>query len=85
MNYLSWRKDNPSSKASALILKSLALLESGIQKAKAYPCIYIYMDRDKAGYTALGAWMKVLPYSTDRSGICQGYNDKIVADLKKNA
>lgn len=85
MNYLSWRKEHPGAKASVLVLNSLALLESGIQKAKAYPAIDIYMDRDKAGYTALGAWMKALPYSSDRSAIYKGhndYNDKLVAELK---
>lgn len=85
MNYMSWRKENPNSKASALVLNSLALLEPGIQKAKAYPSIDIYMDRDQSGYTALNTWMKALPYSTDRSAIYAGYNDyndKIIADMK---
>ncbi|MEJ2880544.1 hypothetical protein [Pedobacter sp. GR22-6] len=86
MNYLSWRKGNPSSNASALVLNSLALLQSGLEKAKAFPVIDVYLDRDPSGYTALSTWMKALPYSTDRSEIYKGlndYNDKIIADLKR--
>jgi len=86
MNYLSWRKGNPSSNASALVLNSLALLQSGLEKAKAFPVIDVYLDRDPSGYTALSTWMKALPYSNDRSEIYKGlndYNDKIIADLKR--
>ncbi|MEJ2880406.1 hypothetical protein [Pedobacter sp. GR22-6] len=85
MNYLSWRRENPSSNATALVLNSLALLERGLDKGKAFPEIDVYLDRDKSGYTALAAWMKALPYSTDRSELYKGmndYNDKIIADIK---
>lgn len=86
MNYLSWRKDNPGSLASALVLNSLALLDKGLEMAKAFPVIDLYLDRDKSGYTALHTWLKALPYSSDRSAIYNGhndYNDKTIADMKK--
>jgi hypothetical protein len=86
MNYLSFLKDKPNSKASALVLNSLALLDKGIRLAKAFPEIDLYLDRDKSGYTALSTWMKALPYSVDRSVAYQGYNDyndRIIADMKK--
>ncbi|HMI04874.1 MAG TPA: CHC2 zinc finger domain-containing protein [Pedobacter sp.] len=85
MNYLSWLKDHPGAGSSVLVLNSLALLESGIALAKNFPDIGVYLDHDKSGYTALGVWMKALPYSTDRSAIYEGYNDyndKTKAEMK---
>jgi hypothetical protein len=85
-NYLSWLRDHPKHNSSVLVLNSLALICCGIEKAKSYAEIDIYLDRDTSGYTALRTWMKALPYSTDRSSIYQGfndYNDKIIADLRK--
>lgn len=86
MNYLSWLRENPDSRASVLVLNSLALLDTGIGLAKAFSGIDLYLDRDKSGFTALNSWMKALPYSTDRSGVYKGfndYNDKTVAELKE--
>ncbi|NQX54448.1 hypothetical protein HQN86_12555 [Pedobacter panaciterrae] len=85
-NYLSWLRDNPGHGRSALVLNSLALIDSGIEKAKAFAEIDLYLDRDTSGYNAVRTWLKALPYSTDRSGIYLGYNDyndKITADLRK--
>lgn len=85
-NYLSWFSKNSGHDRTVLVLNSLALIDSGIDKAKAYSEIDLYLDRDTSGYAALKTWMKALPYSIDRSSIYQGYNDyndKIVDGLKK--
>lgn len=85
-NYLSWLSHNVGHDRTVLVLNSLALLNSGVEKAKSFSEIDLYLDRDTSGYAALKTWMKALPYSTDRSTIYQGfndYNDKIIAELRK--
>jgi len=84
-NYLSWLSENTDHDRTVLVLNSLTLINSGIEKAKTFSEIDLYLDRDNSGYGALKTWMKALPYSTDRSFVYQGYNDyndKILADLK---
>lgn len=84
-NYLSWKSENPHSTKSVLVLNSLAMLDSGIQKAKQFSDIEVFMDHDPAGYKAMNEWKKALPYSVNKSEIYQNhndYNDKLVADLK---
>lgn len=84
-NYLSWKTENSNSAKSVLVLNSLAMLESGIQRAKQYSDIEIYMDHDPAGHKATRDWKAALPYSVDKSAIYQNhndYNDKLVAELK---
>jgi hypothetical protein len=84
-NYLSWRTENPTSGKSILVLNSLALIDQGIDKAKQYSDIDVYMDHDPAGHTALKQWLSALPYSRDKSSVYNNfndYNDKIKADLK---
>lgn len=61
INYLSWLRQNSGHDRTVLVLNSLALLDSGIEKAKAFPEIDLYLDRDTSGYTALSTWMKTLP------------------------
>lgn len=84
-NYLSWKTEHPDSDKSVLVLNSLALLDKGLEKAKLFPDIDVYMDHDPAGFKALREWMVALPYSRDRSSVYQNfndYNDKLRADLK---
>lgn len=84
-NYLSWKTENPHSTKSVLVLNSLAMLESGIEKAKQFSDIEVFMDHDPAGHKAMNDWKKALPYSVDKSAIYQNqndYNDKLVSDLK---
>lgn len=84
-NYLSWKTENPSSTKSVLVLNSLAMLEPGIQKAKQFSDIEVFMDHDPAGHKAMSDWKKALPYSIDKSAIYQNhndYNDKLQAELK---
>lgn len=85
-NYLSWKAENPNSAKSILVLNSLALLDQGLEKAKVFPDIDVYMDHDPAGFGALKKWVEVLPYSRDKSAVYQqynDYNDKLKADLKE--
>ncbi|NRF37567.1 toprim domain-containing protein [Pedobacter foliorum] len=84
-DYLSWKTENPASSKSILVLNAVALIELGIKKAKLFSDIELYMDHDTAGYKALNAWKTALPYSTDKSGVYQkfnDYNDKLAAALK---
>jgi hypothetical protein len=85
-NYLSWRTENPNSNKSILVLNSLALIDQGLEKAKQYSDIDIYMDHDPAGHTTLKQWSSALPYSRDKSSVYNNfndYNDKLKADLKE--
>jgi hypothetical protein len=84
MNYLSWKVENPVSSISALIINSLSLLGLAIERAKAFTFIDLYLDRDHAGFAATKAFIKALPYASDRSVLYQNfndYNDKIVASM----
>lgn len=86
LNFLSWRLENPDADNSVIVLNSLTLLQQGINKSKAFSCLDIYFDRDKAGESATNDFLRALPYATDRSKLYDGfndYNDKIKADLKK--
>ncbi|GAA3989587.1 toprim domain-containing protein [Mucilaginibacter dorajii] len=85
IDFLSWRFENPDAEHSIIVLNTLTLLHQAINKAKAFSCLDIYFDRDKAGVLATRDFIKALPYATDRSKVYQGfndYNDKIKAQLK---
>lgn len=85
IDFLSWRHENPEAEQSIIVLNTLTLLQQGINKAKAFSCLDIYFDRDKAGKSATRDFIKALPYATDRSAIYEGfndYNDKLKAQLK---
>jgi len=88
MNFLSWRRENPSAEHSVIVLNSISLLKTGIEKAKAFSHIDLYFDRDKGGHISSRDFIAALPYATDRSKIYEGYNDyndKIKADIKQEA
>lgn len=74
-DYLSWLAEHPFAKNSALVLNSVALLPSGISKAKEFAKIELYFDHDPAGRKATLAFQLALPQSIDRSDVYQGYND----------
>lgn len=85
INYLSWKTENPEADSSVLILNGPTLLPAGIAKAKAFSSIDIFLDRHQAGRNATAAFIKALPYASDRSTTYAGfndYNDKLVAGLK---
>jgi hypothetical protein len=84
INYLSWLGENPEAKQSVVILNSLSLLSIGMAKAKQFPQIDSYFDRDKSGLQATKDLLTALPYASDRSSAFDGfndYNDKLVASL----
>jgi len=85
IDFLSWRYENPEADHSIIVLNTLSLLQQGINKAKAFSCLDIYFDRDKAGKSASRDFIKALPYASDRSAVYEGfndYNDKLKAQLK---
>ncbi|MES2108754.1 MAG: CHC2 zinc finger domain-containing protein [Bacteroidota bacterium] len=86
INYLSWLKENEIVGHSIIILNTLSLLNDGLQKAKEFSLIDLYLDRDPSGYQATKDFMKTLPYASDKSGIYDGfndYNDRLVTSLRK--
>jgi hypothetical protein len=88
LDFLSWRIENPEADHSIIVLNTLALLQQGIAKAKAFTFVDIYFDRDKAGLQASRDFIKALPYATDRSAAYGGfndYNDKIKAGLRNSS
>ena len=75
MDFLSWKAENPKKDDSIIVLNTLALLRSGIERAKAFSSVDVYFDRDKPGLTATKEFIKALPYASDRSTAYEGYND----------
>jgi len=75
INYLSWRTDEPFCEDSILVLNSLALINSGISKARTFVHISTYFDNDPSGRSATAAFKLALPQSVDHSWIYEGYND----------
>lgn len=86
LNYLSWLTEEPFCDDSILVLNSLALLQSGISKAKSFAGISTYFDNDSAGRAATEAFKFALPQSVDHSWVYEGhndYNDKIMAEMAR--
>ena len=84
INYLSWKKEHPAADHSAIVLNTTALINIGIERAKAFSSIDIFFDRDNSGVLATQELIKALPYATDRSNAYEDfndYNDKIVSEL----
>ena len=75
MNYLSWLTDEPFCDDSILVLNSLALIQSGVSKAKPFANIATYFDNDPSGRAATAAFKEALPQSVDHSWVYEGYND----------
>ena len=84
LDFLSWRKEQPDSASSVVVLNTLTLLTPSIEHSKSFSSIDIYFDRDPQGTMATAGLIKALPYATDRSSAFQGfkdYNDKIKSFL----
>ncbi len=75
MDYLSWKAEEPFATESVIVLNSVNLLHSAIAKAKGYPAISIYFDRDHTGHQASNEFIKANPLAVDRSSAYAGYND----------
>ena len=85
INYLSWLKTNPGTTQSVIILNTLSLLNEGLEKAKEFSFIDLYLDRDPAGFEATKDFKRMLPYAADRSAVYENfndYNDMLVAGTK---
>lgn len=75
IDYLSWLTEEPFCGDSILVLNSLALIQSGISKARSFPIISTYFDNDSPGRSATEAFKFALPQSVDCSWVYEGYND----------
>lgn len=74
-DYLSWSRDNPDATDTVIVLNSVNLIDTAIGKARNYPQINAYFDRDKAGWSALETLQQALPHVVDRSDIYMGHKD----------
>jgi hypothetical protein len=75
LNYLSWLTEEPFCNDSILVLNSIALIQSGISKARSFPNISTYFDNDPSGRSATEAFKFALPQSVDCSSVYEDYND----------
>ncbi|MDR2269531.1 MAG: toprim domain-containing protein [Sphingobacterium sp.] len=75
LDFLSWRKDNPTATDSIIVLNSVNLLEIGIAKSRNFPVISAYFDRDNAGETALKLLQQQLPQAKDCSETYLNFKD----------
>ncbi|PTQ92144.1 Toprim domain-containing protein [Mucilaginibacter yixingensis] len=85
LDFLSWKVEKPDDDRSVIVLNSLSLLKAGVGKAKSFPDIDLYFDRDPPGLLHTREFIGELPYATDRSNVYDGYkdfNDKLQASLK---
>lgn len=83
-DYLSWLTDNPFTTDAVLVLNSLALLQSGIDRSREYGNVSLFFDHDKAGRKATAEFIDHVRFARDCSGVYRGhkdYNDKLVCDL----
>ena len=87
IDYLSWLSEHPMADESVLILNSIALIQSGIRKARDFNQIALYLDNDTPGRNATVAFQQALPQAIDRSPVYEGYNDyndKLIAGLNSH-
>ncbi|NVM66912.1 hypothetical protein FHW88_005230 [Mucilaginibacter sp. SG538B] len=75
MDYLTWRIDNSDDDHSILILNSLSLINAGLAKAKQFPHIDIFFDRDGPGLKSTKELIAEIPYAVDRSEAYRGFKD----------
>lgn len=75
MDYLSWLHDNPDTTDTVIVLNSVNLLDTIVDKASTYTRTHVYFDRDKAGEAALDRLRKFIPQAIDRSHIYRYYKD----------
>jgi hypothetical protein len=58
-----------------VILNSLSLINAGIAKAKQFPHIDIFFDRDAPGLKTTKELIADIPYAVDRSEAYRGFKD----------
>jgi len=83
-DYLSWLAENPFTATSVLVLNSVALVQSGIAKARTFEQVDTYFDNDESGKRATTAFQTAVPHSVDRANIYESYkdyNEMLVASL----
>jgi hypothetical protein len=84
ISYLSWLFDNPGNTKSVLILNSFSLVQAAIRKAREFPMVELYFDRNKAGHQATMDFIEQRPDAVDRTAAFAGYkdyNDKLLCAL----
>lgn len=75
MDYLSWLADNPKSTDSVIVLNSVNLLESALDKISTFTSVQAFFDRDKAGEKAFQRLKQAVPHAQDRSSLYRKYKD----------
>ncbi|TDS06577.1 toprim domain-containing protein [Sphingobacterium paludis] len=75
MDYLSWLADNPKVTDSVIVLNSVNLLDSALEKILTFPSVQAYFDRDKAGEKAFEKLKQAVPHAQDCSSLYKKYKD----------
>ncbi|NGM71639.1 toprim domain-containing protein [Sphingobacterium sp. SGL-16] len=87
LDYLSWKMDNPHAPDSIVVLNSVSLMESAVNKLNGYFNVNVYFDNDNAGKAALLSLKNVIPNAVDRSytyAKYKDYNELLLAKQNKN-
>ena len=67
MDFLSWQTLNPSSTCDTIVLNSLALLPSILEKIKGYNQVESFLDNDEAGRKSFKVLKQFCPSIIDGS------------------
>lgn len=84
MNYLSWKRLNPDSDSSVLVLNSLITLGRAMKISQSFSSVGLYLDHDLAGRNATTEFLVNVKQASDKSDLYLGHNDlndKLVKDL----
>lgn len=65
MDYLKWKTKEPFCNDSILVMNSVGMIQTAIEKAKAFANIVTYFDNDNPGRAATAAFKGILPRSVD--------------------
>jgi len=82
MDYLSYKREFPSSEASVIVLNSVSLLSKAVELCKEKSSVELFFDHDAAGKKATVEFLAAVPTARDRSTLYEGhadYNSKIMA------
>lgn len=75
LDFLSWKKDNPTDLGSILVMNSVAYLNAAIDRSRNYSAVEIFFDHDNAGLKATAAFLENIKHARNGAEIYMGFND----------